>query len=98
MVDNPAPGGSSAPAAVTVANVPTIFGVFSAASYASATISPGELVTMFGSNIGPAIPATMAIAAGYADYQSQQCDGDHRRVERADPLRQRRPGDGAGSL
>lgn len=67
MVDNPAPGGSSAPAAVTVANVPTIFGVFSAASYASATISPGELVTMFGSSIGPAIPATMATTAGYAD-------------------------------
>jgi uncharacterized protein (TIGR03437 family) len=67
MVRNPAPGGSSAPTAVKVANVPTIFGVFSAASYASATISPGELVTMFGSNIGPAIPATMATTAGYAD-------------------------------
>jgi uncharacterized protein (TIGR03437 family) len=67
MVDNPAPGGSSPPTAVMVANVPTIFGVFSAASYASATISPGELVTMFGSNIGPAIPATMATTAGYAD-------------------------------
>jgi uncharacterized protein (TIGR03437 family) len=67
MVENPAPGGSSAPTAVTVANVPTIFGVFSAASYASATVSPGELVTMFGSNIGPAIPATMATTAGYVD-------------------------------
>jgi uncharacterized protein (TIGR03437 family) len=66
MVANPAPGGSSAPTAVTVANIPTIFGVFSAASYASATISPGELVTMFGSNIGPAIPALMSVVAGYA--------------------------------
>ena len=61
MVENPAPGGVRLPPAVSVANVPTIFGVFSAASYASATFSPGELVTMFGSNIGPAIPATMSV-------------------------------------
>lgn len=67
MVENPPPGGISAPTAVTVANVPTIFGVFNAASYASATVSPGELVTMFGNNIGPAIPATMAITGGYVD-------------------------------
>jgi uncharacterized protein (TIGR03437 family) len=66
IVNNPSPGGPSAPTAVTVANVPTIFGLFSAASYASATVSPGELVTMFGSNIGPPIPATMSVVAGYA--------------------------------
>jgi uncharacterized protein (TIGR03437 family) len=66
IVNNPSPGGPSAPTAVTVANVPTIFGLFSSASYASATVSPGELVTMFGSNIGPPIPATMSIVAGYA--------------------------------
>jgi uncharacterized protein (TIGR03437 family) len=65
VVTNPTPGGSSAPTALAVANVPTIFGVFSAASYANATISPGELVTMFGSNIGPPIPATMSIVGGY---------------------------------
>ncbi|MGA2879663.1 MAG: IPT/TIG domain-containing protein [Bryobacteraceae bacterium] len=65
VVENPAPGGSSVPVGVTVANVPTIFGVFNAASYATATVSPGELVTMFGSNIGPPIPATMSIIAGY---------------------------------
>lgn len=65
MVENPAPGGSSAPTGVSVTNVPTIFGVFSAASYASAAFSPGELVTMFGSNIGPAIPATMSVVQGY---------------------------------
>jgi len=67
LVENPSPGGSSAADPVIVANVPTIFGVFSAASYASATISPGELVTMFGSNIGPAIPASMSIVGGYVD-------------------------------
>lgn len=65
IVENPAPGGSSAPTGVSVTNVPTIFGVFSAASYASAAFSPGELVTMFGSNIGPAIPATMSVVQGY---------------------------------
>jgi uncharacterized protein (TIGR03437 family) len=65
VVENPAPGGNSAPTGVTVANVPTIFGVFNAASYASGTVSPGELVTMFGENIGPPIPATMSIVAGY---------------------------------
>lgn len=51
---------------MTVENIPTIFGVFNAASYATATVSPGELVTMFGSNIGPPIPTTMSIVAGYA--------------------------------
>jgi uncharacterized protein (TIGR03437 family) len=66
IVNNPSPGGPSAPTAVTVANVPTIFGVFSSASYANATVSPGELVTMFGSNIGPPIPATMSVVGGYA--------------------------------
>jgi uncharacterized protein (TIGR03437 family) len=65
IVENPAPGGSSAPTGISVTNVPTIFGVFSAASYASAAFSPGELVTMFGSNIGPAIPATMSVVQGY---------------------------------
>jgi uncharacterized protein (TIGR03437 family) len=65
VVENPSPGGSSAAQPVTVANVPTIYGVFSSASYASATVSPGELVTMFGANIGPAIPATLSIVGGY---------------------------------
>jgi uncharacterized protein (TIGR03437 family) len=66
VVENPPPGGASAASPVSVGNIPTIFGVFSAASYANATVSPGELVTMFGSNIGPAIPAIMVVAGGYA--------------------------------
>ncbi len=65
LVTNPAPGGSSAPVQVAVANVPTIYGVFNAASYSTATVSPGELVTMFGTNIGPPIPASMSIMGGY---------------------------------
>lgn len=67
IVENPAPGGNSAPATVGVANVPVIYGVLSSASYASATVSPGELVTIFGSNIGPTTAATMAIVNGYVD-------------------------------
>jgi uncharacterized protein (TIGR03437 family) len=66
VVENPSPGGASAPDPVSVGNIPTIYGVFSAASYTSATVSPGELVTIFGSDIGPAIPATMDVVAGYA--------------------------------
>lgn len=66
MVTNPAPGGNSGPWPVSVASAPAIAGLFNAASYASATVSPGELVTMFGTNIGPAIPAPMVVAGGYA--------------------------------
>lgn len=65
VVVNPPPGGASAPDGVPVQNVPTIFGVFNAASYGTATVSPGELITMFGANIGPPIPATMNVVAGY---------------------------------
>lgn len=39
---------------VKSAPVPTILSVTSAASYASGTVAPGEIVTIFGSNIGPA--------------------------------------------
>jgi uncharacterized protein (TIGR03437 family) len=68
IAENPAPGGDSAATAVPVASTPTIFGIFSAASYASAVISPGELVTIFGSNIGPTAPATLTVnGAGYVD-------------------------------
>lgn len=65
-VVNPAPGGASVSNLVAIGNTPTILGVFSAASYASATVSPGELVTLFGSNIGPATAASMSVTgAGY---------------------------------
>lgn len=67
LVENPQPGGNSATVAEPVANVPVIYGLFNSASYASATVSPGELVTIFGSNIGPTTPATMAITNGYVD-------------------------------
>ena len=67
LVSNPAPGGDSGTSAVTVANIPTIYGVVNAASYAAGTVSPGQLATIFGLNIGPATPTQMSITAGYAD-------------------------------
>jgi len=67
MVQNPAPGGASVVTAVPIANTPVIFGVVNSASYASATVSPGELVTIFGSNIGPPIAVTLTIAGGYVN-------------------------------
>jgi uncharacterized protein (TIGR03437 family) len=65
LAENPAPGGDSATSPVTVASIPTIIGVVDAASYAVGPVSPGQLVTIFGTNIGPAVPLPMSIANGY---------------------------------
>ncbi len=65
VVTNPAPGGSSAAQPLNVANVPSITAVANAASYGSASLSPGELVAIFGVNIGPATPAAMIIGNGF---------------------------------
>ena len=72
IASNPAPGGDSTPSAqstITVANPTAIFsnGVVSAASYASDAICPGELVTIFGTNIGPPNAAPMNVTNGYVD-------------------------------
>ncbi|HYL75244.1 MAG TPA: IPT/TIG domain-containing protein [Bryobacteraceae bacterium] len=75
LVSNPAPGGDSPTFDVAVANTPSISAIVNAASYlpgpAAAgdlgTVSPGELVTVFGSNIGPATPSSMSITAGVVD-------------------------------
>lgn len=40
---------------------PAIAGVSNAASYASVTVSPGELITIFGANIGPGTPAGLQL-------------------------------------
>jgi uncharacterized protein (TIGR03437 family) len=73
LVSNPAPGGDSlATVDVVVANAAAIGAVVNAASYATgtvtapdiSTVSRGELVTIFGSNLGPATPAPMSITAG----------------------------------
>ncbi len=65
VVSNPAPGGSSVPVPVAVGNVPTIGSIGNVASYGTAAVSPGELVTIFGTNIGPTTPATMSIVNGF---------------------------------
>jgi uncharacterized protein (TIGR03437 family) len=67
LVTNPAPGGDSATSAVSVANTPSIFGVVNAASYDATAVSPGELATIFGTNIGPATAAAMTVTNGYVD-------------------------------
>jgi uncharacterized protein (TIGR03437 family) len=46
LVSNPAPGGDSTTSPLTVANVAVVQAVVNAASYASGSVSPGELVTM----------------------------------------------------
>ncbi len=65
MAENPAPGGNSAAAVFTVSATPVVQAVVSAASYAAGAVSPGELVTLFGTGIGPAAPAGMSIVSGY---------------------------------
>jgi hypothetical protein len=67
LVSNPAPGGDSVTSPVTVANVPTIQAVVNAASYAMGSVSPGELVTIFGTDIGPSTPASLTITNGSVD-------------------------------
>jgi uncharacterized protein (TIGR03437 family) len=75
LVSNPPPGGDSTTVDLAVANAPTIAAVVNAASFAPGpaagadlgTVSPGELVTLFGSNIGPAAPASMTISNGVVD-------------------------------
>ena len=65
-VVNPAPGGPSASSIpVAVANLPVIQAIVNAASYVAGSLSPGELVTIFGINIGPAIPVPLSVVNGY---------------------------------
>ena len=73
LVSNPAPGGNSASTvSVAVVNAAVITAVVNAASYATGpvnapdlgTVSRGELVTIFGTNLGPTTPAPMSITAG----------------------------------
>lgn len=67
LVANPAPGGSSATSPVTVASTPTILGIVNAASFATGAVSPGEIVTIFGTNIGPSTPASLTVTKGFVD-------------------------------
>jgi len=65
---NPAPGGSVS-ASEPVSNAPIVGSVGNAASYDSTAIAPGELIAIFGVNMGPMPPLTMTETAnpGFAD-------------------------------
>ncbi|MEO8098459.1 MAG: IPT/TIG domain-containing protein [Acidobacteriota bacterium] len=65
VATNPAPGGDSIGSDFTVSSTPVVQAVVSAASYSSAAVSPGELVTLFGSGIGPATAANLSVTGGY---------------------------------
>jgi uncharacterized protein (TIGR03437 family) len=68
LVSNPAPGGDSVSTVpVTVGSAPTILGIVNAASFVTGAVSPGEVVTIFGSNIGPSTPASMTVSNGFVD-------------------------------
>jgi trimeric autotransporter adhesin len=64
-VTNAAPGGAAAPVAVTVGNVSAISAITNSASYAQGSVSPGEIIAIFGQNIGPSAAATLSISNGY---------------------------------
>jgi len=80
LVSNPAPGGDSvATVDVAVVNAAVITAVVNAASYATGTVtapdigtvSPGELVSIYGTNLGPTTPAAMSITpCGFVDTVS----------------------------
>jgi uncharacterized protein (TIGR03437 family) len=71
LVTNPAPGGPSAGTLpFVVGNTPVISAAVNAASYSATSVSPGVLMTMFGTSIGPIAPAFMqdtSPADGFVD-------------------------------
>jgi uncharacterized protein (TIGR03437 family) len=48
---------------VTSAGPPTVTAITSAADFLATSVSPGELVTIFGTNIGPATPAGLKLTS-----------------------------------
>jgi len=60
VVSNPAPGGDSLTADFAVTSSPVVQAAVSAASNVVGPVSPGELVTLYGANIGPVTPAGLA--------------------------------------
>jgi uncharacterized protein (TIGR03437 family) len=51
------------------APLPSVTSVGNGASYAQGTAAPGEVITLFGSNLGPATPVTAQIVNGYLATQ-----------------------------
>jgi uncharacterized protein (TIGR03437 family) len=65
-VTNPAPGGASAPVSILVGNASVISGITNAASYQVGQLSPGEIIAIFGQNIGPVVPVQLTAFGGFA--------------------------------
>lgn len=63
-VSNPQPGGDSPNVSVPVGNTPVIQSIVNGASMLPGPVSPGEMITILGDNIGPNTPAVMADANG----------------------------------
>ncbi len=80
FVSNPPPGGSSPAFSLSVADTPVLLAAVNAASYGTNSntttpnLSPGELVTLFGTNIGPVTPAGMTTSAN-PDYVDTSLSG-----------------------
>ena len=68
---NPAPGGGDSvpPGTLTISATPVVQAVLNAASYVGTTLSPGEIVALFGLGIGPANPVymTSSTTPGFVD-------------------------------
>jgi uncharacterized protein (TIGR03437 family) len=65
IATNPAPGGDSASSPFVVSSTPVVQAVISSASYVTAPVAVGELVSIFGEGIGPATPASYTISSNY---------------------------------
>lgn len=61
-VSNPQPGGDSASFNLPVGNTALIQSVVNGASMLTGSVSPGEMITLLGDNLGPSTPAVMADA------------------------------------
>ena len=66
---NPPPGGAGPPFGISVGSAPSIGSIVNAASFVEGDLSPGEIITIFGQNLGPATPVTMtdSVNPGYVD-------------------------------
>ena len=64
-VTNPAPGGAAAPYGISVGNAPSIAAITNAASYSLGAVSPGEMIAIFGQNLGPTPAVDFTVAGGF---------------------------------
>ena len=65
--------------AEVAAPLPAIVKVVNAASYAAGVVAPGEVVTLFGTNLGPGIPARLALDVAESGHCAERLTGPVRR-------------------